>query len=448
MACDPSSAPTFTVFTATFNRARTLPRVHASLAQQTFRDFEWLIVDDGSTDGTRELVETWLAEKKFPIRYVHKPNGGKHTAWNAGVDEARGQLFLCIDSDDACTPDALQVFHDAWQSIDPRRREAFTGVCCLVMDPTGEVVGDRFPEDVFDSDSNAMRFKYHIGGEKWGFHRIDVAREFRFPEYEDLRYVPESIVWGRIASRYQERFINKVLRVYYKEAAVRSPTSVPSWRNPRSFALGAQVALEEQAPRWFVHNPMFFLKAAANFSRNSWQTGAGVVAQGRRLNGATAHGLWLAMLPVGWTAGSCIGETWPAGTRRRDEPSDLKPERAQAVTCAVAFTARQGDNHREAAVDDLGLALVELHNGHTHEAYHFMMCHRIGRDPTWIMGFGTVCVASPMRTPSPPQKTTTFMHSPARLDKVHGRSLMRSQLNARWTCQACQAARIESPCAR
>ena len=76
-------------------------------------------MDDGSTDGTRELVETWLAEKKFRIRYIHKPNGGKHTAWNAGIDEARGQLFLCIDSDDACTPDALQVFHDAWESIDP-----------------------------------------------------------------------------------------------------------------------------------------------------------------------------------------------------------------------------------------------------------------------------------------------------------------------------------------
>ena len=294
---DPSSAPLFTVFTATFNRANTLPRVHASLAQQTFRDFEWLIVDDGSTDGTRELVETWLAEPEFSIRYAHKPNGGKHTAWNTGVDLARGQLFLSLDSDDACTPDALQVFHDAWQSIDPRRREAFTGVCSLAMDPNGDVVGDSFPQDVFDSDSNTLRFKYHPRGDKWGFHRIDVAREFRFPEYEGLRFVPESIVWGRIANHYQERFINKALLVICDDAEVR--LSEPSWRNPRSFALGAQVALEEQTRRWFFHNPVFFLKAAANFSRNSWQTGAGVVAQGRRLNGLTAHALWLTMLPVG-----------------------------------------------------------------------------------------------------------------------------------------------------
>ena len=103
------------------------------------------------------------------------------------------------------------------------------------MDPNGEIVGDRFPEDVFDSDSNTMRFKHHIGGEKWGFHRIDVAREFRFPEYEDVRYVPESIVWGRIASRYQERFINKVLRVYYTDAEVSSLTSVPQLAEPTVF---------------------------------------------------------------------------------------------------------------------------------------------------------------------------------------------------------------------
>lgn len=288
----------FTVFTATYNRAPTLPRVHASLAQQTFRDFEWLIVDDGSTDSTRELVEAWKAEAELRIRYVYKPNGGNHTAWNLGVDLAQGQFFLGLDSDDACTPDALQVFHDAWESIDPRRRETFTGVCCLVMDSNGDVVGDRFPADVFDSDSGALRFKYHIRGEKWGFHRIDVVREFRLPQYEGLSYVPESIIWWRIARRYQERFINKALRIYYDDAEVR--LSCPSWQAPRSFVLGNQNAIEEQARHWFFHDPLFFLRAAASFSRNSWLAEAGVVAQGRQLNGLIAHTLWLTMLPVGW----------------------------------------------------------------------------------------------------------------------------------------------------
>jgi hypothetical protein len=164
------------------------------------------------------------------------------------------------------------------------------------MNPDGEVIGDRFPQDVFDSDSNAMRFKHRVDGEKWGFHRVDVAREFPFPE-DAGHYVPESIVWNRIASRYKERFINDALGINYGDAEVRPKPA--SWLEPRPFALEAKCSLEEQAGRWFFSNPKFFLKAAANFSRQSWLAGTDVVAQGRQLSGATAHGLWLTMLPIG-----------------------------------------------------------------------------------------------------------------------------------------------------
>lgn len=293
-----SATPTFTVFTATYNRAVTLPRVYDSLAHQEFRDFEWLVVDDGSTDGTGDLVRGWQRSAGFPIRYIYKPNGGKHTAWNVGLEHARGRFFLSLDSDDACTPDALQVFHDTWESIDPDRRGSFTGVCSLVMDTDGAVLGDRFPSDVFDTDSSALRFRHHVAGEKWGFHRTDVVRHFRFPEEEGVRYVPESVVWGRIADKYQERFINRALRIYFYDADVR--LSTPSWKDPRPFVLGTRAALNEQARRWFAHDPVFFLKAAANFARNSWLIGVGVAGQARQLNGWVSRTLWAVMAPVGW----------------------------------------------------------------------------------------------------------------------------------------------------
>ena len=293
------TAPAFTVFTPSYNRADKLHRVHDSLAQQTFRDFEWLVIDDGSTDDTRAVVEAWEAVADFPIRYVHKPNGGLHTAWNLGIELARGRFFLFHGSDDACTPDALQVFHDTWESIHPSRRSEFTGVCCLCSDLEGHVVGDRFPEDVFDSDSNALRFKHHIQGEKWGFHRIEVVREFPFPELRGVRYVPESIIWGRIADRYKERFINRVLRIYYEDPADAGRLSLtPVWVNAPGNALAAQHALEEQL-RWLRYDPKYFLRAAANFSRNSWHAGDGVAAQWKSLSGVEARMLWLAMLPVG-----------------------------------------------------------------------------------------------------------------------------------------------------
>jgi glycosyltransferase involved in cell wall biosynthesis len=297
---DPGSGPVFTVFTATFNRAHTLHGVYESLIPQTFRDFEWLVIDDGSTDDTRSLVERWQAEADFPIRYFYKPNGGLHTAWNTAVDLAQGRLFLRLDSDDSCTPDALQVFHDAWESIDPGRRSGFTGVCCLCSDLEGHVIGDRFPRDVFDSDSNALRFKYRVLGEKWGFHRIEVVREYRFPELPGVSYVPESILWGRIADHYQERFINKVLRVYSQDPTEQSRLSLaPRWKNSSALALREQSVMNERL-RWFFYDPKYFFKAAANFARSSWHAGDGVSDQWRSLSGVAARALWLAMLPVGW----------------------------------------------------------------------------------------------------------------------------------------------------
>src|SRR5207237_1817583 len=105
----------FTVFTATFNRAHTLPRVYDSLRVQTLTDFEWLVVDDGSTDGTRELVAGWAAQPAFPIRYFHQENSGKHVAENVAVREAHGRFTATLDSDDWYAPDALESSLAAWE---------------------------------------------------------------------------------------------------------------------------------------------------------------------------------------------------------------------------------------------------------------------------------------------------------------------------------------------
>ena len=101
----------FTVLTPTYNRAHLLERLYRSLCTQTFNDFEWIIVDEGSTDYTKTLVTKWMC--RFPMRYVPKPNGGKHTAVNLGVQEAVGEWILIVDSDDWLLPSALERF-DSW----------------------------------------------------------------------------------------------------------------------------------------------------------------------------------------------------------------------------------------------------------------------------------------------------------------------------------------------
>jgi glycosyltransferase involved in cell wall biosynthesis len=193
---------TFTVFTPTFNRAHTLGRVYESLRAQSYRDFEWVIVDDGSTDDTPALVASWQDEAELPIRYFRKPNQGKHTAFNQGVREAKGQLFLSLDSDDSCYPQALERFWHHWQSIPEDARPGFAALTALCEDENGNIVGQKYPKDVFDSDSSEIKHRYKVEGEKWGFIRTDILRQFPYPEPPGVTYVPESVAWIPIAALY------------------------------------------------------------------------------------------------------------------------------------------------------------------------------------------------------------------------------------------------------
>src|SRR5260370_42528889 len=135
----------FTVFTPTFNRSQTLSRVYEGLRLQTFRDFEWLIVDDGSTDGTKELVEKWQTESAFLIRYIYQENQGKPAAFNHGVQQARGELFVTLDSDDACVPQALERLKYHWDGIPTAEKDKFSAVAVGCACQNGRVVGDEVP---------------------------------------------------------------------------------------------------------------------------------------------------------------------------------------------------------------------------------------------------------------------------------------------------------------
>ena len=135
-------------------------------------DFEWLIVDNGSSDGTAELIERFKSEADFPIRYFWQEDQGKQGSMNRAVQLADGKLFLTLDSDDGCVPDALERFKYHWDSIPESIRDGFTGVTALCFDEHGELVGTRFPDDPTDSDSREIRYRYKVEGEKWGFHRI------------------------------------------------------------------------------------------------------------------------------------------------------------------------------------------------------------------------------------------------------------------------------------
>jgi len=232
----------FTVFTPTYNRAYTLSRVYDSLKAQTYRNFEWLIVDDGSTDNTCTLVKHWQ-EAEFPIRYIWQENQGKHVAFNRAVREAKGKLFLTFDSDDACVPEALERFKYHWDSIPAEQRKQFSAVTVLCKNQQGELVGNSFPFDVFVSNSIDIHAKHQVFGEKWGFQRTDVLKEFPFPEIAGERFITEGIVWNRISLKYKTLFVNEQLRIYYESRDDSLSTSSVKMR--ASNPVGAKLYYQE-----------------------------------------------------------------------------------------------------------------------------------------------------------------------------------------------------------
>ena len=213
--------PYFTIFTPTYNRARLLPRTYQSLIAQTASNLEWVIVDDGSDDNTEQLVEQWIKEAPFRIVYKKQGRCGRYIAINRGVELASGFFFVNVDSDDWLTPDALETFAHTWDGIPAGQREEFATICGLCLSPDGQIITERYPEDIFDSNTIEIVTKYGVEGEKALATRTAIRRKYPFPENLG-RYCMCSLVSNRIALSYKTRFVNVPL--LYKDFQVDGTT--------------------------------------------------------------------------------------------------------------------------------------------------------------------------------------------------------------------------------
>ena len=202
----------FTVFTPTYNRAHLLPRLYESLKAQTFQDFEWIIVDDGSTDGTEEVAKSFFPPLGgMEGGFIRQPNGGKHRAINRGVQEAQGELFFIADSDDYLPEDSLAKVTEKYEKI--KNDKSIGGICGLDMTPQGDVIGSGLPCEEIICSSLDLRVKYHVTGDLKEIFFTHVMREFPFPEFEGERFCPEALVWNRIAQKYKLLFFNEPIYI-------------------------------------------------------------------------------------------------------------------------------------------------------------------------------------------------------------------------------------------
>ena len=198
-----------TILTPTYNREKTLQRVYESLLAQTNKDFEWVIVDDGSTDNTKALIESFIAEDKISIKYFYKTNGGKHTALNVGTQAAKGELLLVLDSDDYLLDNAIQTSYEYWRKYKNNKSICGMTFLCRIENPIYNV--KLFDECV----SNMIDFKYNKGNltDMCEVMRTDVLQQYPFPVFENERFLSEIVAFGEMAKKYQVAYIPKEIYV-------------------------------------------------------------------------------------------------------------------------------------------------------------------------------------------------------------------------------------------
>lgn len=206
------------VFTPTYNRADLIHRVYDSLIVQDFCDFEWIVVDDGSTDATSEVLESFQKQASFPIKIHRQNNQGKAASINCGLDLAEGELFICFDSDDWCTRDAFSTIAEQWEALGTERRQAYCGISCLKILRDGTLVGEDYARMKMFGDSYVDRFNRKIKGDKWEIIRTDLHRQAKYDLAESERYMAPEYAWLKIGLTHKTVFLNRALSVVEYQA--------------------------------------------------------------------------------------------------------------------------------------------------------------------------------------------------------------------------------------
>ncbi len=247
-----------TVFTPTYNRAYIIENLYRSLQRQTFRDFEWLVVDDGSGDNTEELINGWLNENDFPIVYYKQPNGGKCSAINTGLDLAKGELFFTVDSDDYLTDDALEKIVN-WET----QLEDKNNFCGLAGNLGTS--NDFTPNTVFEGDyydGSALDRYGKIDGERAMVFYTEIHKRYKYPLFPNEKFMTEAVAWNRMANDgYKMRFYNDIIWIYeYREDGLTMAGASVFLKNPQGHGLCLQekaeflnVPLKGKMQMWYTY---------------------------------------------------------------------------------------------------------------------------------------------------------------------------------------------------
>lgn len=234
--------PLLTVFTPAYNRAHTIGRTYESLLKQSNKDFIWLIVDDGSSDNTQELVKEWMSKHNgFEIRYIHKENGGMHTAHNVAYEHIDTLLNICIDSDDCLAEDGINKILNKWEEV---KDLGYAGIIGLDADLDGNIIGKGFPEGLKETTLSGY-YANGGAGDKKLVYRTDIINKYPpYPVFEGEKYVSTAYKYRLIDQEYKLAVLDDVLcNVEYQADGSTATMWKQYVKNPRGFAFWRKVCM-------------------------------------------------------------------------------------------------------------------------------------------------------------------------------------------------------------
>lgn len=280
-----------TVFTPTYNRADTLVRLYESLLNQTFKNFEWVIVDDGSDDNTEDVISDLQHKADFKIHYIKQENGGKHRAINSGAKLATGELFFIVDSDDYLLVSSLDLIMDCWNSVDDKTK--FAGVAGLKVYIDGNNVGDKLKYSTLDCSIIERRYIYGINGDMAEVFRTSIIKEYPFPDFKNEKFCAEGLIWNRISLKYKLRFFNKPIYICEYLQGGLSQNSIRNRRKNSNYTLllYSELSKNRQVPFFFK------IRALINFWRFSFVNSKSF---GEKLNMLDMFLLGFLAMPIGF----------------------------------------------------------------------------------------------------------------------------------------------------
>lgn len=233
-----------TVFTTTFNRAYCLPKLYESLVLQTNQDFEWLIIDDGSTDNTENLVKVWIDEKKIDIRYLRKENGGMHTGHNVAYANICTELNICIDSDDFMPEMAIEHILHFWKQ---NKDERIAGILGLDIYKDGSLVSTKkFPSNIRYGKYSELKGKYGLKGDIKFVYRTEIIKKYPdYPVFDNEKFTPLGYKYLLIDRDYDMLFLNEPLCVVeYMEDGSTKNIIKQYFKNPNGFIYERKIRMK------------------------------------------------------------------------------------------------------------------------------------------------------------------------------------------------------------